>query len=250
MTTDISVGLPLPAPDRDAALRTALVQLAEAYAYAKERQGKPWLFAVERERLLALGVSTNLLRWLWQKGYVDPANEVTSPRDRTRKFRPCHNLVRPKRTCFILTDAGALFAARVLKQPAGCLPNGVAADEDVGLPAAPCWDGWRRVLRVGVLLVKDYRLPSPTQEAILEAFQEEGWPRRIDDPLPLRTTRTPSAACMTRSSGSMAASSTSCCTSPAMAPGRPFAGVMSTASPPPCRRPRKTASVAPPDPSG
>ena len=191
MTTDISVGLPLPAPDRDVALRTALVQLAEAYAYAKDGQGTPWLFAVERERLLALGVSTNLLRWLWQKGYVDPANEVTSPRDRTRKFRPCHNLVRPKRTCFILTDAGAMFASRVLKQPAGCLPNGVAADQDVGLPAAPYWDGWRRVLRVGLLLVKDYRLPSPTQEAILEAFQEEGWPRRIDDPLPPKDDQDP-----------------------------------------------------------
>ena len=25
---------------------------------------------------------------------------------------------------------------------------------------------------------------SPNQEAVLEVFQEEGWPRRIDDPLP------------------------------------------------------------------
>jgi hypothetical protein len=32
--------------------------------------------------------------------------------------------------------------------------------------------------------VKQYRVPSPNQEAILTAFAEEGWPSAIDDPLP------------------------------------------------------------------
>ena len=31
--------------------------------------------------------------------------------------------------------------------------------------------------------VKQYRVPSPNQEAVLTVFQEEGWPPRIDDPL-------------------------------------------------------------------
>src|SRR5437867_1146615 len=34
-------------------------------------------------------------------------------------------------------------------------------------------------------LVKVFKLPSPMQEAILMAFEEEHWPPRIDDPLPM-----------------------------------------------------------------
>ena len=36
---------------------------------------------------------------------------------------------------------------------------------------------------LGGRIVKRYRVPSPNQEAILAAFQEEGWPHHIDDPL-------------------------------------------------------------------
>jgi len=32
-------------------------------------------------------------------------------------------------------------------------------------------------------VIKRYRVPSYTQEAVLNAFEEEGWPARIDDPL-------------------------------------------------------------------
>ena len=48
----------------------------------------------------------------------------------------------------------------------------------------PHWDRATRVLRVGGHVVKQYRVPSSTQEVILAAFQEEGWPPRLDDPLP------------------------------------------------------------------
>lgn len=52
------------------------------------------------------------------------------------------------------------------------------------LMAAPCWDPQLRELRVGHVLVKRFRQPSTNQERILLAFEEEGWPPRIDDPLP------------------------------------------------------------------
>jgi hypothetical protein len=48
----------------------------------------------------------------------------------------------------------------------------------------PQWDASYRELRVGQFVIKEYRIPSPNQEAILVAFQEEGWPHHIDDPLP------------------------------------------------------------------
>ena len=50
--------------------------------------------------------------------------------------------------------------------------------------AVPHWNPATRVLRVGGRVVKQFRVPSSTQETILEAFQEEGWPPCLDDPLP------------------------------------------------------------------
>ncbi len=47
----------------------------------------------------------------------------------------------------------------------------------------PHWDAEYRVLRLGQCVVKEYRVPCRNQEAVLAAFQEEGWPHRIDDPL-------------------------------------------------------------------
>ena len=48
----------------------------------------------------------------------------------------------------------------------------------------PRWDRDRHELRVGGELVKQFKLPSPNQEMILMALEEESWPPRIDDPLP------------------------------------------------------------------
>lgn len=39
--------------------------------------------------------------------------------------------------------------------------------------------------------MKCFLVPAPIQEAILAAFQEEGWPPRIDDPLPGRAEQDP-----------------------------------------------------------
>ena len=52
------------------------------------------------------------------------------------------------------------------------------------VPSAPHWDRDRRELWLGKKLVKQFRLPSRNQETILAAFEEEGWPGSIDDPLP------------------------------------------------------------------
>lgn len=47
----------------------------------------------------------------------------------------------------------------------------------------PEWDPNRRELRFRGQIVKRFRVPAPNQELILTAFQEEGWPEFIDDPL-------------------------------------------------------------------
>jgi hypothetical protein len=48
----------------------------------------------------------------------------------------------------------------------------------------PVWDGARRELRLGAIVVKRFRQPAKNLETILAAFQEDAWPPRIDDPLP------------------------------------------------------------------
>lgn len=48
----------------------------------------------------------------------------------------------------------------------------------------PEWDEQRRALLFGGVELKRYRRPADNQIPIFQAFQEEGWPRKIDDPLP------------------------------------------------------------------
>jgi hypothetical protein len=47
----------------------------------------------------------------------------------------------------------------------------------------PFYDDQQGELRVGDQLIKNIR-PKTNQQAVLSAFQEEGWPIRIDDPIP------------------------------------------------------------------
>lgn len=48
----------------------------------------------------------------------------------------------------------------------------------------PLWDAQRRQLWLGSKLVKEFHQQAANQILILDVFQEEDWPARIDDPLP------------------------------------------------------------------
>jgi hypothetical protein len=48
----------------------------------------------------------------------------------------------------------------------------------------PRYDRETRTLWFGGEIIKQFRQPAPDQETILMGFEEEGWRRRIDDPLP------------------------------------------------------------------
>jgi hypothetical protein len=152
--------------------------LLEAHACAWERRCSLWEFAVEIQSFRALGVTSSALRWLVHKGYVEHGVERTPSTAQGRLFHKAQNLAFTDQTCFVLTASG-LAAAQEACGPAGSA--GRAAD---GTGCVPHWDGARRDLRLGDRLVKQFRLPAPNQELILAAFQEEGWPPVIDDPLP------------------------------------------------------------------
>lgn len=55
----------------------------------------------------------------------------------------------------------------------------------------PHWNGNRRELTLNGVVVKRFRQPSANQEAVLAAFEEEGWPEKVYDPLPPSPVITP-----------------------------------------------------------
>ena len=61
--------------------------------------------------------------------------------------------------------------------------NGEPAEATDAL-ARPFWCSDRKELRINGTIVKQFRVPSPNQMTVLAVFEEEGWPTRIDDPLP------------------------------------------------------------------
>jgi hypothetical protein len=162
----------------------ALSILREAYAYACELGRPVWDFAVEIHLLRAAGLTHSDLRWLVCRGLVEHAAEMTRDGQDSRDFRPTGILTFTKRTCFVLAETAAGPAQATAD---GCptaavqLQSGPAAS---GSPPVPQWDKERQELRVGELVVKQFKVPAPNQEMILASFEEEGWPPRIDDPLP------------------------------------------------------------------
>lgn len=177
----------------DERLRTALELLLRAYRYAADTGRNIWEFAVEISELFDAGLARSDLRWLVCKGYTDHGRERTVPGQSGRDIERTGGLVFSRRTCFILTPDGAQFAARLLGMPGNGRRQDVASDRVfMALEAGgatpqpqPSWDRDRHRLLVGADLVKEYKVPSPNQETILTAFEEDGWPPRIDDPLPM-----------------------------------------------------------------
>jgi len=169
-------------------LHDGLALLLQAHEYAQQLSQDVWEFAVELPVLRAAKLSNSDLRWLAGMGYVEHAVETTGPTDRARQFRRTPLVSFGEAACLVLTASGVMVAQEI------CGRDGVVA---LGVPAASCrivaeeespqrptWDDQRRQLRVGTEIVKEFKLPSPNQETVLMAFEEEGWPPRIDDPLP------------------------------------------------------------------
>jgi hypothetical protein len=176
----------------------ALATLLEAYEYAREVDRSAWDFAVRIDVLHKLGLTDNDLRWLVCKGLLASAREVFPAGDE-RSFRHRGPLTFSRRTCFILTESGA-DAARELTERAGIVVHPAAIAGDLAGPGVagngadtlslvaltPVWDRLRQELRLGRAVVKRFKLPAVNQETVLAAFEEDGWPVHIDDPLPPR----------------------------------------------------------------
>ena len=181
-------------------LQVGLSVLLEAHNYAQDLRLDSWDFAVELSALRPLGLTNSDCRWLAGKGLVECGFELTLAGDERRSFRLCTNLKLTKRTCLVLTSAGVVAAGGVAPVEVGCEEVSTvadSADRSAHRPVSfltfiaaasisepkPTWDRDRQQLRLGKVIVKQFKVPAANQEVVLAAFQEEDWPVRIDDPL-------------------------------------------------------------------
>ncbi len=178
--------------DDSPAMRVGLRLLQQAYDYSRDLQRVVWDFAVEIDVLRRAGLNNNDLRWLHYKGYIEHGREITEPGDIDRNFQRRDDLTLSAESCFVLTEDGARVlgmagrcqATVTAGQTNGHFPVVRAVETDEPDALVPCWDSDLREFQFNGSLVKRYRTPSPNQETILAAFEEEDWPTRIDDPLP------------------------------------------------------------------
>jgi len=181
----------------------AIGRLSKARCYAADTGRNIWEFAVTIDELRRDGINESDLRWLVCRGYVEHAREISTTCPE-REYDHHVSLRFCKRTAFTVTDAGITFGHESLERLEGCnctsneAATSLTGSIDLALnhehqdtshetngSILPKWDRDRRELRCNGQLVKAFKLPSPLQETILIAFEEEHWPPRIDDPLPV-----------------------------------------------------------------
>lgn len=168
-------------------VKRALKALLKAREYALDAGRDVWDFAVPFRQLRALRLSRNDFRWLVCKRYLEHAIEVTLSADNGRFFRSAGELNYVKKSCFVLTKEGEAFARRLpLQNQEGVatrLESALTSTITEAVEARPRWDSELNELRMDQVLIKRFRWQAVNQATVLCAFEEEGWPERIDDPL-------------------------------------------------------------------
>jgi hypothetical protein len=166
---------------RQTRLELALAALRQGADDARECGVSIWEFAIEIDRLHAAGVTNNDLRLLLSGGLIEHRLEIRSLAGKERHFRTIANMCFTMRSCFVLTTAG--HGRATAQEKNGAAQSGSAKGHGSSPALVPCWDAELRQLQVGGQIVKEFRQPSTRQVAVLSAFQSQGWPPRIDDPL-------------------------------------------------------------------
>ena len=173
----------LPTQDFINRLRPGMAELLTSLQCAESVRGDVWDFAVAISRLCKLGLADNELRWLAHMKYVDCAREVTKWQDDSRRFRKLRNLKFVETSCFVLTELGASFARSIQSNVgSNIVADGMQQHRPGGI--VPTWDALRRELQLEGRVIKSFRWRAQNQEIVLASFEEVGWPRRIDDPIP------------------------------------------------------------------
>lgn len=186
-----------PAPKVSPADPKGLFLLLEAYECARDAGHNRWDFAVAVDDLWRAGLTTSVLRWLVCKEFAEMVCECVCPCAEMDGSLRQHGVHICKRMSCVLTEAGTSFVRnRFVPPPLLCEPawqervcsavepSDTSQGKFVVESLMPKWDGDRQRLLLGEFTVKEFKLPAGNQIRVLAAFQEEGWPPHIDDPLP------------------------------------------------------------------
>ncbi len=185
---------PTPSP---AAVRAARGLLSEAAHLANELACDHWEFAVEIWILFDLGLSPSDIRALVCLGALLHRYETTTAGASCRSFSPPRAARLTKQSCFVLNEDahwpelvpdssdGRVGSRAAAKGP----PLRLRSTESSALK--PYWNSMRRELMLDGRVIKAFRRPAPNQQIILQVFEEEGWPDRIADPLPMQPGHSP-----------------------------------------------------------
>ena len=161
--------------------QAVLRRLQSAYLMATQLKRDPWDFAIEISEVRS--ADTSDLRSLIYKGLIEHRPETTSQGSPRRTFQSETDVMLSNRSCFIITPQGI----RTLVTWMSSRHESDGTQASVGVrdhQQTPVWDSNRRELRLGDRVVKLFRWPAQNQEALLNAFQAQGWPTMIADPLP------------------------------------------------------------------
>ena len=162
--------------DFDQEFVRALQKLSRAWQFSQDCDRSHWDFAVELPDLAQDGVSHETLRWMIGKRLIEHAIEAENHRGIGRSFESSGGFKFNDRSCFVITPNGHEMAV------GGAVAVAPPSDNCRAFPV-PVWDDQRHELKLGATIVKRFKWRAANQEAVLAAFQEEGWPPRIDDPL-------------------------------------------------------------------
>lgn len=183
MSRDVLVSVVLPVA-LIGDMQTGLRMLWRARLLAEDLHESPWTLAVDIQELREAGISRADLQWLLRQGMIEHAIESTKRGNAARRFDPVEEPIFDVRSCFILTAIGLKSLERLLHTS---LVQQAQRNRPFSSPT-PEWDAQIRELRLGDEVLKRFRVPACNQQLILSAFEEEGWPAKIDDPLPRTVT--------------------------------------------------------------
>lgn len=155
-------------------LQPVFALLQESSELARRCHTNLWQCSVAIGQLYSLGATDRDLQQLVASGLTQHGRETTGA-DSTdeRTFASADNGFGPK-SCFVLAPAGV----EVMKD------TGIEKRRVNGLiDLRPIWNTCNNELRIAGQLVKRFKWRAPNQERLIMAFEEQGWPTRIADPL-------------------------------------------------------------------
>ncbi len=170
-------------PEATERLRPALQLLLNIHRRFQSTRRRPWHFALDLRELEAAGLTHDDLRELIARGLLAHQVEEPGRGDRRTFVRPSGSTLSP-RSHFLLTAAGVRWAEQLLAADAARTAATPAEGES---RPRPVWDSDRGLLFYTGRLVLELSAQASVRKLILDAFQEDGWGPRIDNPVKPRS---------------------------------------------------------------